>query len=148
MRLSAKLVAHARAVLARIDGGVLAIDCPEARHAERDAAIRLLRRYGRSRTGLMGARPPQWRPDDGFKPSGWARTSWEDRLNFCLDVESVIFGLKSPRERVVLMQCFALDRDRVAVARELNVCTRTLNRLQDVALDHFVVACKVRSVPM
>ena len=105
MRFSAKMVAQARSILDRIEDGAPARDCPEARHAERDAAIRLLRRYGRSRAGLMGARPPQWRPDDGIKPNGWARTSWEDRLNFCLDVESVIFGLRSPRERVVLMQC-------------------------------------------
>ncbi len=136
MRFSAGMMARARASLARIerDAGPWDGAAAEAANADRQATMNLLRRYGRSRTGLMGARPPQWRPSDGFKPNGWKRTSWEDRLNFCLDVELALFGLRSPRQRHVLMQSFALDRNRVDVARELGICTRTLSRIENAAL--------------
>ncbi len=132
--------ARIAAELAQPDLSVTA--AADANEVERLAAIRLLRRYGRSRTGLLGARVPQWRPDDGYKPCGWSRSRWEDRLIFCIDVERVLFALRSIRERYVLMHCYALDRPRVPVARDLNVCTRTLCRLQDAALDHFAERCR------
>ena len=150
MRLSAGMRERARASLARIEQELMpdGPNCPEAVNVERQSAINFLRRYGRSRSGLMGARPPQWQPSDGFQPNGWKRTRWEDRMNFCLDVELVLYGLRSPRERFVLQQRFALDRGRMPVARELNLCLRTLSRIEDVALDHFVAKCKTIGLPL
>jgi DNA-directed RNA polymerase specialized sigma24 family protein len=144
------MAARARAALAQIerDAGPWDGAAAEAVNSDRQATIHLLRRYGRSRTGLMGARPPQWRPSDGLKPSGWKRTAWEDRLNFCLDVELALFGLRSPRHRHVLMQSFALDRNRVEVARELGVCTRTLSRIENAALDAMHAKCRALGVPV
>jgi hypothetical protein len=148
MRFTEAMRERARLALARIESELMpdGPGSPEARNAERDAAIRLLRRYGRSRAGLLGARPPQWRASDGIQPNGWRRSRWEDRLIFCLDIERAIFGLRSPRERYVLIQRFALDKVRMPVARELNLCLRTLSRIEDVALDHFVLKCRILGI--
>ncbi len=109
---------------------------------ERLAAVRLLRRYGRSRTGLLGARVPQWRPDDGFQPCGWSRSRWEDRLIFCIDVETELHALRSVREQYVLLHVYALDGDRRRVCRDLNLCYRTLIRILERGLDHFAIRCR------
>lgn len=150
MRLSGVATARAREILARIelDECEQALAVADAASAERLAAIRLLRRYGRSRSALLGARAPQWLPSDGFKPNGWKRSRWEDRLIFCIDVERAIHALHSARHIRVLIESFALDRNRVTVARALNVCTRTLSRIENDALDAFVLKCRAMGVSL
>jgi hypothetical protein len=150
MRLTGLACARAREILSRIERDeceqhLAAVD---AAAADRYAAIRLLRRYGRSRSGLLGARVPQWRPDDGFKPNGWKRSRWEDRLIFCIDIERAIYALHSARHIRVLLESFALDRPRIQVARALNVCTRTLSRIENAALDAFVLKCRALGVEL
>jgi hypothetical protein len=89
----------------------------DARDADRRSLIFLLRRYGRSRSGLLSIRPPNWHPDDGVP----RHSSWENRLIFCLDVEMVLASMASPRHRFILQQCYATDRNQRDVARVIAI---------------------------
>jgi hypothetical protein len=142
MRFTSGKFADARDALARIESDPHYWSERDGRGADRRSLIFLLRRYGRSRSGLLSIRPPNWHPGDGIP----RHSSWENRLIFCLDVEMVLASMASPRHRFVLQQCYAMDRDRVDVARELNVCTRTLCRLQDCALDAMLLKCRALGV--
>lgn len=109
---------------------------------QREAALGLLRRYGRIRTSL-GHPGRRSRADMPRHTPRFA--AWETRANFAIDIANVLDTIP-PRLRTVLVEWCALDRHPRNIVRDLNITYRTLARRKAAGLDLFVDECGRRGL--